>query len=103
MNSRIVPAFDLGRILLTRGIDALNIPKYDVLWLLRQHTCCQWQMEAEDIQANMEAIKQGYRVFGSLVFDRGLPSGLSRKPTAPAQQCCYLTNIRKWSFRASER
>ena len=49
MNSRIVPAFDLGRILLTRGIDALNIPKYDVLWLLRQHTCCQWQMEAEDI------------------------------------------------------
>ncbi|GAA5531003.1 plasmid related protein [Herpetosiphon gulosus] len=70
MNSPIRPAFDVGRVLLTRGIDALNIPKYDLLWLLRQHVCCQWQMEAEDIHANMEAIKQGYRVFGSLVFDR---------------------------------
>lgn len=64
-----VPAFDLGRVLLTRGIAALNIPTYDLLALIQQHACCQWQMEAEDIEANMEAIKEGYRVFGSLVFD----------------------------------
>ena len=62
-------AFDLGRVLLTRGIDALRLSKYDLIQLLRRHAWCQWQLDADDITANMEAIRKGYRVFGSLEFD----------------------------------
>jgi hypothetical protein len=65
------PLFELGFIVTTPSIRALALERTTIDALIQLHTAGQWDMGADDIQRNMDAIQAGDRVFGAFETPAG--------------------------------
>lgn len=65
------PMFDLGRIVATpAALQVLTARQMTPLNLLQRHARGDWgDLEAEDIQANQDALQHGWRLFSSYHLD----------------------------------
>ncbi len=65
------PLFDLGQIVVTPSIRALELGPTLIAALIRRHMVGQWDMSAADTLRNLEAIQVGDRVFGGFETPAG--------------------------------
>lgn len=65
--------FDLGQVVITRAaIEFCEDNAVDAVDLVRRHARGDWgQLTAEDVEANVTAVRHGLRVFSSYPFPAG--------------------------------
>lgn len=67
------PLFELGRVVATPGaLDTLRQAGVDPLALLARHVTGDWgQLPEEDVEANREALAQGFRLLSAYPLETG--------------------------------
>mgnify|MGYP006268163923 CR=1 FL=1 len=64
--------FDLGRVLMTRGVSALVATGLNIIPLIRRHATGDWgQVPKDDRKRNEHAIEDGERIMSAYETDHG--------------------------------